>query len=153
EKLDFDRDMQVAALSEAQAQYYLGDLLLHISRLDVAETQLQKAIALDSKLPAAYASLGLLSIRKQDNEKALKYLSQAMDGDSKNHLAHYRYAYLLESLDQDESPEQRKSRLQMMRTHLQKTIELAPRFIDAYNMLGYVALLSKEGTVEAEDVI
>src|SRR5262249_46298918 len=39
DKIDFDREMQVAPLSEAQAQYYLGDFLLHIDRLDAAETQ------------------------------------------------------------------------------------------------------------------
>jgi len=44
DKIDFNREMQVTPLTEAQTQYYMGDLLHHIGRLDAAEAQLQKAI-------------------------------------------------------------------------------------------------------------
>src|SRR4029078_2249964 len=96
EKLDFDREMQVAALSDAQAQYYLGDLLLHMNRLDAAETQLQKAAALDPMFAPTYASLGLLKIRRGHSDESLGFLAKAVEGDSQNHLAHYYYAFMLQ---------------------------------------------------------
>jgi tetratricopeptide (TPR) repeat protein len=153
DKLDFDRELQVAPVSDAQAQFYLGDLLLHMSRLDVAEAQLQKAVTLDPKLSAAYASLGLLKIRDGKSDEALKFLEQAVAGDSKNHLAHFHYAFMLQRLDDAGSDDERKSRWNTMRTHIQKTIELAPNFTEAYGLLGYVALVSKEGIPDAENAL
>src|SRR5262245_24721676 len=153
DKLDFDRDMQASVLSDAQAQYHLGDLLLHMNRLDDAEAQLQKAVALDTKFSASYASLGLLRIRQGKNSEALPFLTQAVEGDSQNHLAHFYFAQLLQQLNEDRSDQDRTSRLAVMRTHLEKSIQLAPRFTQAYNLLGYVALVSREGLAEAETAV
>ncbi len=47
EKLDFDKEVQISPLTEAQSQYYLGDLLLHSNRYDAAEKELQKSIETD----------------------------------------------------------------------------------------------------------
>jgi len=55
--------MQSAPLSEAEAQAYLGDLLLKSNRMD-CETYLQKALALNPGLAMANASLGLLRVRQ-----------------------------------------------------------------------------------------
>ncbi len=48
EKSEVDKDSKVRILSEAESEFYSGDLLLHISRLLEAETHLKQAIALDS---------------------------------------------------------------------------------------------------------
>jgi hypothetical protein len=56
DKLNFDATMQSAPLSEAESQYYLGDLVLHLNRTD-CEQYLEKAIALDPTLAVAHASL------------------------------------------------------------------------------------------------
>lgn len=153
ENVDFERDMTVLPLSEAQAQYYLGDLLLHTNRLDVAETQLQKAAALDPNFTASYASLGLLRIRQGKRDEALQFLARATSGDSGNHLAHYYYAELLEQVADNGSQADRTSQFDIIRTHTLKAIELAPRFAPAYSMLAYVALASGKGRPEAEAAV
>jgi len=153
DKLDVDRDMQTASVTEAEAQYYLGDLLLHMGRRDVAETQLHKAIALDPKLSSAYASFGLLKVREGQKDEALKLLAKAVENDSKNHLAHYYYAQLLQRLGEDGPAGDRKSHLTLMREHTRKAIELVPRFTPAYDLLGYIALVSQEGLDEAESAL
>jgi tetratricopeptide (TPR) repeat protein len=148
-KIDFDREMQVTAIGEAQAQYYLGDFLLHIGRLDAAEAQLQKAVQLDPALAPGYASLGMLRMRQGNKTEALKYLSQAVQGDIRNSMVHYYYAFTLQSAVETKD----KAQWQLMRDHLKKTIELTPDYFPAHDMLGYVALASGEGIPETEELL
>lgn len=152
-ELEFDRDMQVSALSDAQAQYYLGNLMLHIDRLDTAEAQLQKAISLDSKFGPSYASMGMLRVRQKRYEDALKFLTQAVQFDSQNHMTHFYYADMLQEVQEEQGSDRRKAQLQLMRTHLKKSIELAPRFLQAYGMLGYVSLMLRDELAETEAVL
>ena len=49
EKLQFDATMQAEPLGKADAQFYLGDLLLHMNRLSESEEYLQRAITLDGE--------------------------------------------------------------------------------------------------------
>jgi hypothetical protein len=63
EKIGFDTEMQAAPISEAEAQAYLGDLLLHSNRTD-SEAYLQRALELDPNLPMANASMGMLRVRQ-----------------------------------------------------------------------------------------
>jgi tetratricopeptide (TPR) repeat protein len=88
-KLEFDNEMKVAPLTEAEAQAYLGDLLLHIHRLSDAEVRLQQALTLDPKLTMAEASLGILRARQGRFDEAKNALQEAVKGDSNNYLAHY----------------------------------------------------------------
>lgn len=152
EQLNFDREMQTSNVSEAEAQYYLGDLLLHMDRLQDAEAHLRKALALDANLDAAYASLGMLRMREGKSPEALEFFTKAVERDSKNHLAHYYYAYMLQRTEAADAAEQR-SRWDRTRTHARKATELAPHFVEGYSLLGYVALVSKEGVAEAEDAL
>ncbi|HEY6231963.1 MAG TPA: DUF1570 domain-containing protein, partial [Pyrinomonadaceae bacterium] len=62
-KVTYDSAMQSAPITEAEAQAYLGDLLLKSNRAD-AEAYLQRALNLDPNLPMANASLGLLRVRQ-----------------------------------------------------------------------------------------
>jgi tetratricopeptide (TPR) repeat protein len=148
-KIDFDREMQVTPIAEAQAQYYLGDFLLHIGRLDAAETQLQKAIKLDPMLAAGYASLGMLRMRQGNKTEALKFLAQAVQGDIRNSMVHYYYATILQSAIETKD----KAQWGLMRHHLKKAIELAPDYFPAHDMLGYVALASGEDRPATEELL
>jgi len=150
EKLDFDREMRLEALTEAQSKYYLGDLMLHINRRDTAEKQLETAINLDPKLAGPYASMGMLRMREDKDEEALQFLEKAVQSESKNHMAHYYYASLLQQLSRDERTEDRQEQLELMRTHLKKTIELAPYFVEAYDLLVYVDLVTGTELDDAE---
>src|SRR5262249_30179728 len=148
---DFNREMEVTQLSEAQAQYYLGDLLHHIGRLDAAEAQLQKAISLDPRFAPSYASLGMLKVRQQKHQEALKFLTQAVEADSKDYMAHYYYASMLQTVGDDAGP--KESRFQLMKQHLKRSIELAPDYLNAYDMLAYVALALREELPETEELV
>ena len=87
-------EMQVASITEAQAQAYLGDLLLHSNRAD-AEAYLKKALSLEPDLAMAHASLGMLRVREGRAAEARESLERAVAADSQNYLIHYYYAYAL----------------------------------------------------------
>jgi tetratricopeptide (TPR) repeat protein len=152
-KIDFDREMQVGMLTEAQVQSYLGDLMLHMGRTDTAEAQLQKAIALDPGLASSYASLGFLRLRQGRHDEALQFLSRAVEFDTKSYLTHYYYADTLQRVGSNSSNTDEKSRLTLMREHLKKTVELAPNYWPAYDLLGYVALVSAEELPQTENLL
>src|SRR5882724_7759001 len=93
-KLELDTGMQAAPISEAEAQAYLGDLLLHTNRSE-SEDYLQRALSIDPKLPMANASLGMLRVREGKTDEALESFERAVAANSRNYLTHYYYAYAL----------------------------------------------------------
>jgi tetratricopeptide (TPR) repeat protein len=145
--LEFDTLMQSTVLTEAESQFYLGDLLLHTNRLEAAEAYLQKAVALDENLAAAHASLGVLRMRQNRFKEATQHLERA-SAKSESYLVHYYYAYVLshEGMGSDNSIEgyydAEKSRL--MRAELKKAIDLAPNFAEAYRLLAFINLVRDE---------
>jgi len=147
EKLSFDADMQVAPLSEAETQYYLGDVLCRIQRRDEGEEYLKRAVALDPKLAPAFASLGMSRLRQNRFAEARQFLEQAVAANSRNHLAHYYYAFTLyreifgEGQLVTELPQ---DRVKMMKAALDSAIQLAPNFPDTYNLLGFICLVTGE---------
>lgn len=143
-KLEFDSELKVAPLSEAEAQTYLGDLLLHLSNLDAAEARLQQALALDPKLTMAQASLGILRARQGQFAEAKKNLHAAVGSDSNNYLAHYYYAYALSREGMDDSHMIRSypaETASAMRAELKKAIELNPTFPESYSLLAFVNMV------------
>ena len=96
-------EMQSVPLSEAEAQYHLGDLLLRGNSLEEAEERLQKSLALDANSAASRASLGLLRLRQKKPAEAKKLLEAALAADGRNHLAHYYYALALSEEEQYEA--------------------------------------------------
>lgn len=147
EKLAFDTGMQSAPLTDAQAQFYLGDLLLHTSQLDRAEKYLQEAVRLDPDLARAHASLGMLNLRRERFDEAKKHLERAVASDTKNYLVHYYYAYMLsrahmrgDSYASEFAPEL----ADLMRAELRKAIELAPDYAESYHLLAFINLVMGE---------
>jgi tetratricopeptide (TPR) repeat protein len=155
QKLEFDASMQSAQISEAEWNYYLGDLVLHLNRTD-SEQYLQKAIKLDPNLAVAHASLGMVQMRAQRFTEAKQSLQRALSNGSQNHIVHYYYAFILsrEGMDTNNMimgypPEA----AQTMRAHLKKAIELAPGFPESYNLFAFVNLVSGEGLDESVDLL
>ena len=156
DKLEFDSTMQSAPMTEAEADAFLGDLLLHTNRLSDAETYLQKALALEASQPMALSSLGMLRVRQGRIADAKKYLEQAVAANSQNYLAHYYYAFALsrEGMDQTQrvagyEPE----RLQTMRAELKKAIELKPEFPESYNLLAFTNMIANEQLDESIELL
>ena len=149
-KLEFDASAQATPLTEAEAQAYLGDLLLHANRAD-AVGYLQKALQLDPNLAMAHASLGMMYFRQGKVRGARESLERAVLLNSQNYLAHYYYAYALSRTAPDEgdvsyySPEMAAK----IREHVQKAIELRPDFPESYKLLGFVSLVTGDNLAEA----
>src|SRR5205085_8323707 len=136
-----DTELHEQSLTEAEAQYYLGDLLLHIERPEDAAKYLQRAVALDEKLAEARAALGMTRVRQRRFAEAEEQLRQAVTLAPDSCLAHYYYAYALsrEGMDEEQattgySPEVAR----VMRAELQRAIMLEPRFPESYRLLAFV---------------
>ena len=155
-RLDFESEMQSAPLSEAEAEAYLGDLLLHIHHIDDAETHLLQALKLTPDLPMAEASLGMVRVRQGKTEEARQYLQKAAAANSKNYLVHYYYAMALGGMKMSgfqiitgfttETAE-------AMRAELKKAIELKPDFPESYTLLALVNTLRDEEIDESIDLL
>ena len=150
--LEFDKEVRSAPLTDAQAQYYLGDLLRHMDRFEEAEARLRQALALDPDLGLAEASLGMLRVEQGRFREARAALERAVALDPQNYLVHYYYAFALsrEGMDEEHSisgyaPEAARR----MQAELRKAIELAPGFPESYHLLAFVQLASNERLDEA----
>jgi len=145
QKLAFDSDMRAAPLTDAEAEGYLGDLLLHTNRPEDASARLEHALQLDPNLSAARASLGMARLRQKRFDEAKEQLRQAVAAGAQNYLAHYYYAYALSREGMDETGRVRgydAETLRAMRGSLLKSIELRPDFPESYHLLAFVDLVT-----------
>ena len=151
QKLELDTNAQATVLTEAEAQAYLGDLLLHSYRPD-AITYLQKALKLDPNLAMAHASLGMLYFRQGKVGEARASLERAVAANSQNYLAHYYYAFTLSRHSPTETTPNSgytPEIIAKIREHLQRAIALRPDFPESYNLLAFVSLVTGENVKEA----
>ena len=143
--LRFDGKVESASLSEAQTQFYLGDLLLHINQPEAAAQYLQRAITLDPKLAGPSISLGILRMRQDRLAEAKQHFERAASADAGNFLAHYYYAYAIsretpDNLIEAHAPEA----VATMRAELKRAIELGPSFPESYYLLATINLAMNE---------
>ncbi|MGH9967947.1 MAG: hypothetical protein ACREBG_08980 [Pyrinomonadaceae bacterium] len=146
-KLEFDSEMKTAPLTDAEAQAYLGDLLYHIHRLGDAKSNLEQALALDSKLAMAHASLGMVLMEQKKFSEAKEHLQHAVAENSSSYLAHYYYAYAVSrEVITDGQPVYGipAATAQKMRAELRKAIDLKPDFPQSYHLLAFLNLVTGE---------
>lgn len=125
------------ALSDAERQARLGDLLLRMDRLEVAEAYLERALKLDAEHAPAHLSLGLLRLRQARSGDALEELRRAVELDPRSYLAHYYYAGVLDAdgTEAEFTVAGYAARSALIRSELKRAIELAPDFLDAQGLL------------------
>ncbi len=146
-KLVFDGETQVAPMSEAETNAYLGDLLYHTNRADDAEAYLKTAIALEPKSSMANTTFGMVKLRQRKYDESKNYLERAISEDQKNHLAYYNYAYLLSREDRDEFGYVQSfaaDKTAKMRDLLKKAIAVNPGFTESYELLAFIGLVNNE---------
>lgn len=155
QKIGFDKEMQSAPITEAEAQAYLGDLLLHSHRAE-AEGYLKKALELNPNLATAHASMGMLRVREGRSAEARQSLERAVKENSQNYLIHYYYAFALSREGRGEgepvsgfTPES----VSKMREHLMKAIEMRPDFPESYSLLAFVNLVSGSNLDESVQML
>ena len=143
-KIDFNTELEVGPMSEADVQAYLGDLLLHSSSAD-SEGYLQKALALNPNYAMANASLAMLRVREGKVEEARKNLERAVIANSENYLIHYYYAYALSREGMNASQMisgYSQENLAKMRGELRRAIALRPDFPETYSLLAFVNMVA-----------
>jgi len=79
-------------LPPVENYFRLGDELLRIGRLDDAETFFTDAQKLAPASPLPYEGLGLLAVRREQTDEALREFKAALQRGSSSFLAHYLYA-------------------------------------------------------------
>lgn len=149
-------DLQSLPLSNADAHYFLGDLLLHINRYDDAARHLQKAVALNPASASGYASLGMVRVRQRQGAEARRLLQQAASLDPGNYLTHYYYAYALSREEMDDEQEitaYEAGAAGIMRRELRRAIALKPTFTESYRLLAFVNLVTGEQLPEAVELL
>jgi hypothetical protein len=111
-----------------------------------AEAHLQKATMLDPNLGVAYASMGMVRLAQKKPAEAIALLKRAVSAEPQNHIVHYYYARMLDQLDRaDALPDEESASLhETMRTHLTKSIELYPAFLESFKQLASLNLSSGE---------
>ncbi len=152
-KLLFEAEMQVSPLDEAASNTFLGDLLYHTNRVDDAEPFLLNALKLQPEHGMANITLGMVRIRQRKYAEAKQHLEKAIAGDPQNHLAFFRYAYLLSREGLDEFGYVRafdKAEAAKMRSSLRKAIALNPAFTESYELLAFVDVVNLE---ELDDAV
>jgi Tfp pilus assembly protein PilF len=143
--------MQRVVLSEAEANYYLGDLLLHLGRNEDADRYFKQAIALDPGLNVAYAAAGQLAVRQKRYADAKKYLQKATTT-TQHYLVHYHYAWLLNREVVSPTGQIKgypPETAAVMRDQLLRAIKLAPDFAPAYYLLAVVNSVTEKNLDEA----
>jgi tetratricopeptide (TPR) repeat protein len=142
QQLNVDRDFESRPLPEAEVEYYLGELLLNMSRPEEAETHFQKSMSLDATYAPGRVSLGVIRLRQGKLPEAKELLEAAIRIDPKNYLAHYFYA---QALSDDKQPDEAIK-------HYRESIVLKPTAGFVYLNLGY-AYLGRGQETEAIDVL
>ncbi|HLL14774.1 MAG TPA: DUF1570 domain-containing protein [Pyrinomonadaceae bacterium] len=134
--------LESRALTDAEAQAVLGDLLLHTNRPDDAEEYLTRALKMDANLAPAHSSLGLMRLQQNRLGEAREHLERAVASAPENYLAHFYYADLLsrEGLETEKTVAGYAATTRLIRAELKKVIALAPNFLEAYVLLGRIDL-------------
>ena len=156
QKLEFDSQMTSAPLTEAQAEAYLGDLLLHIDRPEDAAARLRHALELDPTNVMARTSLGMARLRQKREAEAIVHLREAVAAGADNYLAHYYYAYALSRVGMGEGGSMQgypADRAAEMSAALRKAISLRPDFPESYHLLAWVNLVTGRNIAEGVQLI
>ncbi|MDT4965663.1 MAG: hypothetical protein QOJ64_400 [Acidobacteriota bacterium] len=143
-KLEIDTETQSAPITEAEAQGYLGDLLLHLGDVNGAEKRLGQALQLDPDLAMANSSLGMVRVRQGKFAEAKPLLQRAVAANSQNYLVHFNYALALSREGMDSGNRisgYSDDTAAEMRAELKKAIELSPTFPESYSLLAFVNLV------------
>ena len=153
ESTETEVEMSLQPLGEAEARFYLGNLLLRINRLDDAETYLKQAHALDPELAGPHEGLGFLAMRRNNYAEAGERFKQAAERGSRNHLAHYYYAESLQRQALENIRDVKPETVETIIREAKEAIRLMPGFTPAYHLLGSFYLFKGEKLEEGAEIL
>lgn len=149
----YEREIEVSSINEAEAQSYLGTLLMRTNRLDEAEPYFKEAIALDPSIARSYEGLGFIAMRRNNYKEAKEHLKQAVSRDSRNYLAHYYYAESIHRSTGSRSSDLSADSASEMIEHLKASVKLMPSYVPAYSLLGFMYLTTGENLAEGAEML
>lgn len=136
-------NLTTRALTPVEIYFRLGDELLHIGRLDAAEKLFTAAQSFAPAIPLPYEGLGLLAVRREQTDEAIRQFHEAIQRGSVNFLAYYFYAWgdfhrAVETSDaQGRLP---KTMAVEIHNDLLQSFALMPDFSPAHELFGIVEL-------------
>jgi tetratricopeptide (TPR) repeat protein len=140
-------------LTPVEVYFCLGDELLRIDRPDAAEKYFADAQKLAPASPLPCEGLGLLAIQREQPDKALHELKEALRLGSSSYIAHYFYA--LEKLKltidaQGERGSLPRNTAAEIHDELIKSIALMPDFGPSHELFGILELAQDGNIAVAE---
>ena len=143
------------SLSPMEVCYRLGDELLHIGRLDAAESYFRQAQKLAPDSPLPYEGLGLLAARRDQPDEAVRCFRQARQLGPLDFLACFTSAREQYRLATKDSGLRRlePEKAAEIRAELQQSLALMPDFGPAHHLLGVLELVQGDDLPGAEQHI
>jgi tetratricopeptide (TPR) repeat protein len=156
--ITFDRparnvEASIDLLSDADAEVLKGSLLMRVGRGDEAEAYFVRANALDHDAARLEESRGFLALSRAQYADAIAHLTNAIEQDPRNDLAHYYYAEALRREVMEQGRPLPPERARQMADSLRTVIRLNPAFARAYYLLGYVHFVTGEDLLEGIRVL
>jgi len=145
--------MSFRPLPKVEVCFWLGNQLLRVQQLEVAERYFSKARELSPSSPLAYEGLGLAAVLREQSPDAVGYLGQAIKLNSGSFLTYY--AFGREKLRQtrnssDGYQKLEKAKAEEIRKALSKAITIMPDFGPAHHLLGFFEVIQREDLNAAE---
>jgi tetratricopeptide (TPR) repeat protein len=137
-------------VSEAEAAFCLGNLLLRTRRGDEAEPYFARAHELDPALARADEGFAFLALDRGHTDDAIAHFKTAVDHGTQNHLALYYYATALWHQTTDASSGLATDDVRRVTQLLRASIDLMPSFAPAYQLLSAVDLTTGDDLREGE---
>jgi tetratricopeptide (TPR) repeat protein len=132
-------------LAEAEAEARLGDFLLHMNRLDEAESRLQAALKMDRDASDTYSSLGSLRLRQDRFDDAWTLLSRAAQLSPNSFATQYALgtSFFRGRTGVMKAADSTDGRMTAARNALARAVELDPAAPDAWVWLANAHMLNE----------
>jgi len=143
----------IRILTPVEIYFRLGDELLRINRLDVAESYFSKAQKLAPASPLPYEGLGLVAAQQKKQDEALHELSESIRLGSTSFLVHFTYAsvkYEMTAVSKNQYTPLDDSEAKVIRDEFQKSLQLMPNFGPANDLFGFFEMVQGENLGAAE---
>ena len=136
-------------ISEAEANYHLGELLSRVDRVDDARVYLEAAIDQAPNMVQPVTRIGILYEMEGDVDTAFEYFERAAEMEAAGYLPRLLYAERLLFRNGYSDREEVETATQ----HLRRAVALRPESVRSLQRLGEVLLSDPETTDEALDVL
>jgi tetratricopeptide (TPR) repeat protein len=145
--------MTFRPLPKTEVCFWLGNQLLRVQQLEVAERYFSNARELSPSSPLAYEGLGLTAVLREQDPEAMGFLGQAIKLNSGSFLTYYFFAR--EKLRQTRNSSDgyrklEKVKAEEIRKALNKAITIMPDFGPAHHLLGFFEVIQREDLNAAE---